>query len=61
MSNTLQTDKFFYDNKIVKWFAYATLLWGLVGMLVGVLAAFLLAAFCFAFFAFKSAIISSQL
>ncbi len=40
MSNTLQTDKFFYDNKIVKWFAYATILWGLVGMLVGVLAAF---------------------
>ncbi len=40
MNNTLQTDKFFYDNKIVKWFAYATILWGLVGMLVGVLAAF---------------------
>jgi cytochrome c oxidase cbb3-type subunit I/II len=40
MDNTLQTDKFFYDNKIVKWFAYATILWGLVGMLVGVLAAF---------------------
>lgn len=40
MSNTMQTDKFFYDNKIVKWFAYATIIWGLVGMLVGVLAAF---------------------
>ncbi len=40
MSNTLQTDKFFYDNKIVKWFAYATIFWGLVGMLVGLLAAF---------------------
>jgi cytochrome c oxidase cbb3-type subunit I/II len=40
MSNTLQTDKFFYDNKIVKWFAYATILWGLVGMLAGLLAAF---------------------
>lgn len=33
-------DKFFYDNKIVKWFAYATIFWGLVGMLVGLLAAF---------------------
>ena len=33
-------DKFFYDNKIVKWFAYATIIWGLVGMLVGLLAAF---------------------
>jgi cytochrome c oxidase cbb3-type subunit I/II len=40
MTNTLQTDKFFYDNKIVKWFAYATILWGLVGMLAGLLAAF---------------------
>jgi cytochrome c oxidase cbb3-type subunit I/II len=36
----MQTEKFFYDNKIVKWFAYATILWGLVGMLVGLLAAF---------------------
>lgn len=35
-----QTEKFFYDNKIVKWFAYATILWGVVGMLVGILAAF---------------------
>ena len=34
------TDKFFYDNKIVKWFAYATMLWGIVGMLAGILAAF---------------------
>lgn len=33
-------DKFFYDNKIVKWFAYATIFWGLVGMLAGLLAAF---------------------
>lgn len=33
-------DKFYYDNKIVKWFAYATMFWGIVGMLVGVLAAF---------------------
>ena len=34
------TDKFFYDNKIVKWFAYATMLWGIVGMLAGLLIAF---------------------
>ncbi len=37
---SVQTDKFFYDNKIVKWFAYATMLWGIVGMLAGILAAF---------------------
>jgi cytochrome c oxidase cbb3-type subunit I/II len=37
---SVQTDKFFYDNKIVKWFAYATMLWGVVGMLAGILAAF---------------------
>lgn len=36
----VQTDKFFYDNKIVKWFAYATIIWGVVGMLAGILAAF---------------------
>jgi len=35
-----QTDKFFYDNKIVTWFAYATMFWGVVGMLAGLLAAF---------------------
>ncbi len=40
MLQTTQTDKFFYDNKIVKWFAYATIFWGLVGMLAGLLAAF---------------------
>src|SRR5690606_19381439 len=33
------TDKFYYDNKIVKWFAYATIFWGIVGMLAGLLAA----------------------
>lgn len=33
-------DRFFYDNKIVKWFAYATIFWGVVGMLAGLLAAF---------------------
>lgn len=35
----MQTEKFSYDNKIVKMFAYATILWGLVGMTVGLLAA----------------------
>ncbi|MBC7552524.1 MAG: cytochrome-c oxidase, cbb3-type subunit I [Taibaiella sp.] len=33
-------DQFFYDNKTVKWFAYATMFWGVVGMLAGILAAF---------------------
>ena len=37
---SVQTDKFFYDNKIVKMFAYATIFWGVVGMLAGILAAF---------------------
>lgn len=37
---TAQVEKFYYDNKIVKMFAYATGLWGLVGLLVGVLVAF---------------------
>ncbi|MEO5998230.1 MAG: cytochrome-c oxidase, cbb3-type subunit I [Chitinophagaceae bacterium] len=31
----MQPDKFYYDNKIVKWFAYATITWGIVGMLAG--------------------------
>ncbi len=35
----MEIQKFYYDNKIVKYFAYATLLWGVVGMLVGLLAA----------------------
>ncbi len=33
----MQVEKFFYDNKSVKLFAYATILWGLVGMLAGLL------------------------
>ncbi|MCD6011835.1 MAG: ccoN [Flavipsychrobacter sp.] len=37
---SFQTEKFYYDNKIVKWFAYATIIWGVVGMLAGILAAF---------------------
>ena len=28
-------EKFYYDNKIVKQFVYATALWGVVGMLAG--------------------------
>ncbi|MEZ5047919.1 MAG: cytochrome-c oxidase, cbb3-type subunit I [Chitinophagaceae bacterium] len=36
----MELQTFNYDNRIVKNFAYATMLWGLVGMLVGLLAAF---------------------
>lgn len=35
----MQVEKFYYDNKIVKLFAYATILWGIVGMLAGLYAA----------------------
>jgi cytochrome c oxidase cbb3-type subunit I/II len=35
----MQVEKFYYDNKIVRNFAYATVLWGAVGMLVGLWAA----------------------
>ncbi|MCT4581886.1 MAG: cytochrome-c oxidase, cbb3-type subunit I [Flavobacteriales bacterium] len=35
----MELEKFNYDNKIVKKFAYATLIWGVVGMLVGLIAA----------------------
>ena len=35
----MQVEKFYYDNRIVKMFAYATILWGAVGMLAGLLAA----------------------
>ena len=34
-------EQFYYDNKIVKKFLYATLFWGVVGMSVGLLLAFL--------------------
>lgn len=37
----MEIQQFHYDNKIVKKFIYATLLWGIVGMLVGLLLAFL--------------------
>jgi cytochrome c oxidase cbb3-type subunit I/II len=33
----MEMENFKYDNRIVKNFAYATMLWGFVGMLVGVL------------------------
>ncbi|MBK0402725.1 cytochrome-c oxidase, cbb3-type subunit I [Adhaeribacter sp. BT258] len=39
--NTLET--FYYDNKIVRNFAWATIFWGLAGMLIGVIVAFQLA------------------
>lgn len=31
----MQVEKFYYDNKTVKWFAYAVLFWCIVGMLAG--------------------------
>ncbi|VVV00114.1 Cbb3-type cytochrome c oxidase subunit CcoN1 [Mesonia oceanica] len=34
-------DQFYYDNKIVKKFLYATIFWGIVGMSVGLLLAFM--------------------
>lgn len=36
-------ETFYYDNKIVKYFAYATAIWGVVGMLAGLWAALQLA------------------
>jgi cytochrome c oxidase cbb3-type subunit I/II len=38
MNNT-KLERFYYDNKIVKYFGAATIIWGVVGMLVGVIAA----------------------
>ena len=37
----MEVQQFHYDNKIVQKFLYATLIWGLVGMLVGLLLAFM--------------------
>jgi cytochrome c oxidase cbb3-type subunit I/II len=37
----MEVQQFYYDNKIVKKFLYATILWGVVGMLVGLLLAFM--------------------
>jgi len=36
----MEMEKFSYDNRIVRNFAYATMIWGVVGMLVGLLIAF---------------------
>ena len=35
----MEKEKFYYDNNIVKLFVFATIIWGIVGMLVGVLIA----------------------
>jgi cytochrome c oxidase cbb3-type subunit I/II len=35
----MENQTFYYDNKIVKYFAYATLFWGVIGMVVGLLLA----------------------
>lgn len=35
----MKPEKFYYDNQIVKLFAYATVIWGVIGMLVGLYAA----------------------
>ncbi|PHR99875.1 MAG: cytochrome C oxidase Cbb3 [Leeuwenhoekiella sp.] len=37
----MQTEQFYYDNKIVRKFIIATLFWGLIGMSVGLLLAFM--------------------
>ena len=37
----MEMQQFRYDNKIVQKFLYATMLWGVVGMLVGLLLAFM--------------------
>ena len=39
----MELERFSYDNRLPKYFAYATILWGVVGMLAGVLIAFQLA------------------
>jgi cytochrome c oxidase cbb3-type subunit I/II len=39
----MELDKFYYDNKLPRLFAIATITWGTVGMLLGVIAAFQLA------------------
>ncbi|WP_417238654.1 cytochrome-c oxidase, cbb3-type subunit I [Bizionia sp.] len=37
----MEVQQFYYDNKVVKNFLYATMFWGVVGMLVGLLLAFM--------------------
>ncbi|MEN9699139.1 MAG: hypothetical protein RLZZ301_337 [Bacteroidota bacterium] len=39
----MEAEKFSYDNRIVRNFAYATVIWGVTGMLVGLIAALQLA------------------
>lgn len=39
----MELQKFSYDNRIVKYFGYATIIWGIIGMLVGLIAALQLA------------------
>lgn len=39
----IEKEKFLYDNKIVKYFGMATLFWGVIGMLVGLIVALELA------------------
>ena len=39
----MEVQKFSYDNTIVRNFAYATVIWGIIGMLVGLTAALQLA------------------
>jgi cytochrome c oxidase cbb3-type subunit I/II len=39
----MEAEKINYDNKIVKYFAYATIIWGTIGMIVGLIAALQLA------------------
>ena len=36
----MEVEKFYYDNQIVKKFTYATIFWGVIGMLVGLLLAY---------------------
>lgn len=38
-NRTTQVEQFYYDNKIVRAFGYATVIWGVVGMLVGLIIA----------------------
>ena len=42
----MQLEKFSYDNEIVRKFTLATVIWGLVGMLVGLLIATQLICSC---------------
>ena len=37
----MEKEQFYYDNKIVKLFLYATVLWGVVAMIIGLMVAFL--------------------